>query len=194
MIRARGLEKRYGDKRALRSVAFELAPDGFLLVTGPNGSGKTTLLRLCAGLAVPTAGELDVPFERGRIGYIGHEPLVYRELTALENLDLYGRLYRVAERRERTGMLLERFGLWDVRHDRADSYSRGMLQRLALCRALLHDPDLLVFDEPYNGLDEEGAALLDRELEEARAGAAFVIATHDPARIERLASSKLALA
>ena len=175
-------------------MAFELAPDGFLLVTGPNGSGKTTLLRLCAGLAVPTAGELDVPFERGRIGYIGHEPLVYRELTALENLDLYGRLYRVAERRERTGMLLERFGLWDVRHDRADSYSRGMLQRLALCRALLHDPDLLVFDEPYNGLDEEGAALLDRELEEARAGAAFVIATHDPARIERLASSKLALA
>ena len=194
MIRARGLEKRYGDKRVLRGVGFEVAPDGFLLVTGPNGSGKTTLLRLCAGLAVPTAGELDVPFERGRIGYIGHEPLVYRELTALENLDLYGRLYRVAERRERTGMLLERFGLWDARNERADSYSRGMLQRLALCRALLHDPDLLVLDEPYSGLDEEGAALLDRELEEARSSAAFVVATHDPARIDRLASSKLALA
>lgn len=194
MIRARGLEKRYGDKLALRAVAFELAPDGFLLVTGPNGSGKTTLLRLCAGLAAPTAGELDVPFERGRIGYIGHEPLVYRELTALENLDLYGRLYRVAERRERTGMLLERFGLWDARHVRADSYSRGMLQRLALCRALLHDPDLLVLDEPYSGLDEEGAALLDRELEETRPDAAFVVSTHDPARIEHLASSKLALA
>ena len=194
MIRARGLEKRYGDKRVLRGVGFEVAPDGFLLVTGPNGSGKTTLLRLCAGLAVPTAGELDVPFERGRIGYIGHEPLVYRELTALENLDLYGRLYRVAERRERTGMLLERFGLWEARHDRADSYSRGMMQRLALCRALLHDPDLLVLDEPYSGLDEEGAALLDRELAEARSSAAFVVATHDPARIERLASSKLALA
>ena len=187
MIRARGLEKRYGDKRVLRGVGFEVARDGFLLVTGPNGSGKTTLLRLCAGLAVPTAGELHVPFERGRIGYIGHEPLVYRELTALENLDLYGRLYRVAERRERTGMLLERFGLWDARHERADSYSRGMLQRLALCRALLHDPDLLVLDEPYSGLDEEGAALLDRELGEARSSAAFVVATHDPARIERLA-------
>ncbi|MBA3735830.1 MAG: ABC transporter ATP-binding protein [Actinobacteria bacterium] len=194
MIRARGLEKRYGDKRALRGVAFDLARDGFLLVTGPNGSGKTTLLRLCAGLAVPTAGELHVPFERGRIGYIGHEPLVYRELTALENLDLYGRLYRVAERRERTGMLLERFALWDVRHQRVDSYSRGMLQRLALCRALLHAPELLVLDEPYSGLDEEGAALLDRELEEGRAAAAFVVATHDPARIERLASAKLALA
>jgi len=175
-------------------VGFEVARDGFLLVTGPNGSGKTTLLRLCAGLAVPTAGDLHVPVERGRIGYIVHEPLVYRELTALENLDLYGRLYRVAERRERTGMLLERFGLWEARHERADSYSRGMLQRLALCRALLHDPDLLVLDEPYSGLDEEGTTLLDRELAEARSTAAFVVATHDPARIERLASSKLALA
>jgi ABC-type multidrug transport system ATPase subunit len=137
---------------------------------------------------------LDIPLERGRIGYIGHEPLVYRELTALENLDLYGRLYHVPERRERTGMLLERFGLWDARHVRAGSYSRGMLQRLALCRALLHDPELLVLDEPYSGLDDEGAALLDRELEETRPDAAFVVATHDPARIERLASSKLALA
>jgi ABC-type multidrug transport system ATPase subunit len=91
-------------------------------------------------------------------------------------------------------MLLERFGLWEARHERADSYSRGMLQRLALCRALLHDPDLLVLDEPYTGLDEEGATLLDRELAEARSSAAFVVATHDPARIERLASSKLALA
>jgi heme exporter protein A len=194
VIRARGVEKRYGDKRVLRGVAFDLARDGFLLVTGPNGSGKTTLLRLCAGLAIPSAGELDVSLERGRIGYLAHEPLVYRELTALENLDLYGRLYRVPERRERIGMLLERFGLWEARHDRADSYSRGMLQRLALCRALLHDPDLLVLDEPYSGLDEEGASLLDRELEERGPSAAFVVATHDPARIDRLATSKLALA
>ena len=194
VIRARGVEKRYGDRRVLRGVGFDLARDGFLLVTGPNGSGKTTLLRLCAGLAIPTAGELDVTPERGRIGYLAHEPLVYRELTALENLDLYGRLYRVAERRERIGMLLERFGLWDARHERADSYSRGMLQRLALCRALLHDPELLVLDEPYSGLDEEGALLLDRELDDRRPRSAFVVATHDPARIELLATSKLALA
>jgi heme exporter protein A len=193
VIHARALEKRYGDKLALRAVAFDVAKDGFLLVTGPNGSGKTTLLRLCAGLAVPSRGELEVMAERGRIGYLGHEPLVYRELTALENLELYGRLYRVPERRERIGMLLERFGLWDVRHDRADSYSRGMLQRLALCRALLHEPELLVFDEPYSGLDDEGALLLDRELDERRGRAAFVVSTHDPARIERRATTALAL-
>jgi heme exporter protein A len=194
MIRARGLQKRYGDKRVLRGVEFDLEQDGFLLVTGPNGSGKTTLLRLCAGLAMPTAGELEVTVERGRIGFLAHEPLVYRELSALENLDLYGRLYRVPERRVRIGMLLERFGLWDARHDRVSAYSRGMLQRLALCRALLHEPDLLVLDEPYSALDDEGTALLDRELEERRAHAAFVVATHDPARLERLASAHLALA
>jgi len=193
VIRARGVEKRYGDKRVLRGVELDLPRDGFLLVTGPNGSGKTTLLRLFAGLAVPSAGELDVAAGRGRIGYLAHEPLVYRELTALENLDLYGRLYHVPERRERIGMLLERFDLWEARHDRADSYSRGMLQRLALCRTLLHGPDLLVLDEPYSALDEEGAALLDRELEEGRARATFVVSTHDPARIERFASSRLAL-
>jgi ABC-type multidrug transport system ATPase subunit len=187
------LEKRYGDKRVLRGIEFELAHDGFLVVTGPNGSGKTTLLRLCAGLALPSAGELDVEISRGQVGFIAHEPLVYRELTALENLDLYGRLYRVPERRERTGMLLERFGLWDARHERAGSYSRGMLQRLALCRALLHEPELLLLDEPYSGLDEAGAELLDRELEERRSRTAFVVATHEPARVERLASTRLAL-
>src|SRR5206468_3559598 len=101
VIRARALEKRYGDKRILRGVEFDVGAHDFLLVTGPNGSGKTTLLRLCAGLAAPSRGELDLRAERGRVGYLAHEPLVYRELTALENLDLYGRLYRVPERRER---------------------------------------------------------------------------------------------
>jgi heme exporter protein A len=194
VIRARGVEKRYGDKRVLQGIEFDVPRDGFLIVTGPNGSGKTTLLRLCAGLAVPTAGELEVTVPRGRIGFLGHEPLVYRELTAVENLHLYGRLYRVAERRERIGMLLERFGLWAARHERAGSYSRGMLQRLALCRVLLHSPDLLILDEPYSGLDDEGAQQLDRELAERRAAAAFVVTTHEPARIERLASARLALA
>jgi heme exporter protein A len=194
VIRARSLEKRYGDKRILRGVELDLGERDFLLVTGPNGSGKTTLLRLCAGLAVPTRGELQIDVPRGRLGYVGHEPLVYRELTALENLELYGRLYRVPERRERIGMLLERFGLWDARHAAVASFSRGMVQRLALCRALLHEPDLLILDEPYSGLDDEGASLLDRELAGRVAGSAFVVATHDPQRLEPLASAGLSLA
>ena len=194
MIYASRLEKRYGDKRVLRGVEIDLADDGFLVVTGPNGSGKTTLLRLCAGLATPSAGELEVSHERSALGFLAHEPLVYRELTAAENLDLYGRLYRVAERRERIGMLLERFGLWDARHERAGSYSRGMLQRLALCRTLLHEPSLLILDEPYSALDDAGAALLDRELAERLGHATFVLATHDPARVEGLATMRLALA
>jgi ABC-type multidrug transport system ATPase subunit len=194
VIRARGLGRRFGDKRALDPVDFELGRGGFLVVTGPNGSGKTTLLRLCAGLLAPTAGELEVDVERGRIGYLAHEPLVYRELTAIENLDLYGRLYRVPERRERIGMLLERFGLWEARNERTSDYSRGMLQRLALCRALLHEPELLILDEPDNGLDEQGAALLERELDELRRERTLLVASHDPERLERFASGRLALA
>jgi ABC-type multidrug transport system ATPase subunit len=194
VIQARGLGRRFGEKRVLDGVDLDLARGGFLLVTGPNGSGKTTLLRLIAGLLVPTAGELHVDVPRERVGFLGHEPLVYRELTALENLDLYGRLYRVPERRERIGMLLERFGLWDVRNRRADTFSRGMLQRLALCRALLHDPELLVLDEPFSALDEDGAALLDRELAELRPRATFVVTTHDPERVAELATDRMAFA
>jgi heme exporter protein A len=146
MIAARKLGRTYGAKHVIRDLDLDVDRGSFLLLTGPNGSGKTTLLRLIAGLLVPTAGELDVDAARERIGFLGHEPLVYRELTALENLDLYGRLYRVPERRERMGMLLERFGLWEARNQRAGSFSRGMLQRLALCRTLLHEPELLVLD------------------------------------------------
>ncbi|MBV8256894.1 MAG: ABC transporter ATP-binding protein [Actinobacteria bacterium] len=194
MLRASGIGKRFGERRVLRGVDLDLARGGFLVVTGPNGSGKTTLLRICAGLARPTEGELEVEVGRGEVGYLGHDPLVYRELTALENLDLYGRLYRVPERRERVGMLLERFGLWEARHDRVGSYSRGMTQRLALCRVLLHDPALLVLDEPYTALDAEGAVLLDAQLEELRAERALLVSTHDPERVERFATAHLGLA
>ena len=192
MIEARKLGRMYGLNHVIRDLDLEVGHGEFLLLTGPNGSGKTTLLRLIAGLLVPTAGELEVDAPRERIGFLGHEPLDYRELTAIENLDLYGRLYRVPERRERIGMLLERFGLWDARNQRADSFSRGMLQRLALCRALLHDPELLVLDEPFSALDDEGATLLDRELGELRPHATFVVSTHDPERLESLASRRLA--
>ena len=194
MIRGRAIEKRYGRKRVLTGVDVAVPVGGFALVTGPNGSGKTTLLRMLAGLAAPSRGDLVVGADRSQVGFLAHEPLVYRELTALENLDLFGRLYRVPERRERIGMLLERFGLWDARSERVSAYSRGMTQRLALCRALLHEPDLLVLDEPYSALDEDGAALLDRELDALAGARTLVVATHDPERLARLATQRVALA
>lgn len=191
MIQARGLAKRYGDKRVFAGVDLDLPDGGFLLVTGPNGSGKTTLLRVLARLAAPTAGRLELP-ERHTIGYLGHEPLVYRELTPLENLTLFGRLYRLPERGERIGMLLERFGLWEVRHERVASFSRGMQQRLGLCRVLLHSPSLLLLDEPANALDAGGLALLDGVF--AERGRTWVVATHEPGRVEHLATERVAFA
>ena len=191
MIRGRGLAKRYGERLVFDGVDVDLDRGRLLLVTGPNGSGKTTLLRVLAGLAATSAGELELP-ARETIGYLGHEPLVYRELTPLENLTLFGRLYRIPERGERIGMLLERFGLWEVRHERVSTFSRGMQQRLGLCRVLLHDPALLVLDEPFNALDAEGAVLLDSVL--AERGRAVVVATHEPERVDRLATSTLAFA
>jgi heme ABC exporter ATP-binding subunit CcmA len=189
MLIAKDLTKRFGDRRVFSGVELDLRDGAFLLVTGPNGSGKTTLLRVLAGISAPTSGLLERP-DRAQIGYLGHEPLVYRELTPLENLALFARLYRVAEGRERSGMLLERLGLWDVRHQRVSTFSRGMQQRLGLCRVLLHDPALLVLDEPFSALDVDAAALLDRTLEEL-AGRTLVVATHDPARVQRLATQRL---
>jgi len=193
VIRAEEVEKRYGQRRALRPVSFALDRGGFLVVTGANGAGKTTLLRLLAGLAAPTRGALAVDASRDRLGYLGHEALVYGELSAVENLELFGRLYRVPERRERIGMLLERLGLWEARRERVSAYSRGMRQRLALCRVLLHDPELLVLDEPFTALDEEGADRLDEELRRLVGVSTVVLATHDPDRVAGLSTGHLAL-
>jgi heme exporter protein A len=193
MIRARGVARRFGEKRALAAVDLELGAGEFLLVTGPNGSGKTTLLRLLTGLIVPTAGELEIAVDRSRIGFLGHEPLLYRELTPLENLDLYGRLYRVPERRERIGMLLERFGLWEARRSLAASLSRGMLQRLAICRTLLHEPELLLLDEPFSSLDAGGTDLLLEELARSDPQRSVVLASHQPERLAARPTARLAL-
>ena len=193
MIRARGLSRSFGDKEVLHGLDLDVPRGGFLVVTGRNGAGKSTLIALIAGLLAPTEGELDVEVARGAIGYVAHEPLVYRELTAVENLELYGRLYRIPERRERVGMLLERFGLWEARHERVAQYSRGMGQRLALCRALLHDPELLLLDEPYGGLDREGSALLDAQLTELADDRTVVVSSHAPERLDPLATAHLAL-
>jgi heme exporter protein A len=194
MIRARGLGRRFGDKRALAGVDVDVERGEFLLVTGPNGSGKTTLLRLFAGLLVPTSGNLEVQIDRAQVGFLAHDPLVYRELTPLENLDLYGRLYRVPERRERIGMLLERFGLWDARGESTADLSRGQLQRLALSRTLLHEPDLLLLDEPFSALDATGTDLLLDELgrlgQERRT---IVVSSHQPERLADRPTAQLAL-
>jgi heme exporter protein A len=188
VIAARGLGKRYGERRVFRDLDVDVPADGFLLVTGPNGSGKTTLLRILARLAAPSGGTIELP-PRAAIGYLGHEPLVYRELTPLENLTLFARLYGVE--RERVGMLLERFGLWEVRDERVSTFSRGMQQRLGICRVLLHEPQLLVLDEPTNALDAPGLELLETVLDEPRT---LVVATHEPARFERRATQRLAFA
>lgn len=193
MVEAEGLGKRYGARRVLRGVSFGVRVGEALLVCGPNGSGKTTLLRLLAGLAAPSSGTVSIGVGRDRLGVLGHEPMLYRELTALENLDLFGRLYRVPERRERIGMLLERFGLWDARGAPVGSFSRGMVQRLAICRALLHQPEVLLLDEPYTALDIDGVELLDVTLREIRAACAIVVSTHDPDRLSFLTTRRLEL-
>ena len=194
MISARGLGRRFGSKRVVRDLDLEVRAGELLLVTGPNGSGKSTLLALIAGLLAPTEGEIEVDLPRGRLGYLAHEALVYKELTALENLDLYGRLYHVPERRETIGALLERFGLWEARHQRVGSFSRGMQQRLALCRVLLHGPELLLLDEPYSGLDASARTLVDDVLAEAAGSRTLVVASHEPEHIRPLATQALALA
>jgi heme ABC exporter ATP-binding subunit CcmA len=193
VIAAKGLSKRYGEKRIFSKVDVELEAGGFLLVTGPNGSGKTTLLRVLAGLDAPTAGKIELP-DRAAVGYLGHEPLVYRELTPLENLGLFARLYRIPEPAERIQTLLERFDLWKVKGERVSTFSRGMRQRLGLCRVLLHEPGLVILDEPFNALDTAGSALLDATLDDLAGKSAVVVATHDPERVERLATQRLAFA
>ena len=194
MIRARKLSKRFGDKRVLEGLDLEVPRGGFVLVTGPNGSGKTTLLRLCAGLYAPTDGELEVDAPRGSIGFLAHEPLVYRELTALENLDLYGRLYRVpgaARAVRRDARALRALACCGT--SGSATFSRGMLQRLALCRTFLHDPDLLLLDEPFDGLDAEECELLHAELAE-RSGARRSSRPTIPKPLAARATARLALA
>jgi len=194
VITAHGLGRRFGSKRVLRDLDFEVRSGEVLLVIGPNGAGKSTLLALMAGLLAPTEGEIEVDRPRDRVGYLAHEPLVYKELTALENLDLYGRLYHVRERRETIGALLERFGLWEARHQRVGSFSRGMQQRLALCRVLLHGPELLLLDEPYSGLDNTARTLVDDLLAESAGATTLVVASHEPDHVRPFATQALALA
>ena len=161
----------FGDRTALRDVTFELGEGETLAVLGPNGAGKTTLLRVLATLLRPTAGDVSVlgcalPREarkaRGRIGYLGHETLCYRDLTCAENLRFQARLHGLEDdAAERVAGLLDRVGMLRWAGELVRNLSAGMVQRLAVCRAVLHEPELLLLDEPHSHLDPEAAALVE---------------------------------
>ncbi|HEX2189621.1 MAG TPA: heme ABC exporter ATP-binding protein CcmA [Longimicrobiaceae bacterium] len=188
-VEARGVEKWYGPLPAVRRADFALGAGEFLALFGPNGAGKTTLLKMLAGLVRPTRGEVRVAGEavaggdgawRRGIGVLSHQTFLYAGLSAAENLEFYGRLYGLDRLRERVGEALEGVGLWERRGDRVRGFSRGMQQRLALARTLLHDPRLVLLDEPYTGLDPHAAAMLNGVLERLRDGErTVVLVTHN---------------
>ncbi len=204
-VRTRGLGKRYGARVALASLDLDVDRGEFLALVGPNGAGKSTLLSLLSSLARPSMGQAWLfghKLERGTgtserrraIGYVGHPVLAYRSLTCRQNLEFFGRLYSLDRVSTRVQEAAERFGFSDRLDDTAGSLSRGLLQRLSLARALLHDPALLLFDEPYTGLDATSARFLDQVLQEAsRAGRTVLLSTHDLERAAALAGRVLVL-
>ncbi len=181
--------KIYGGRRVLADVTLTFQPARIAAVLGPNGAGKTTLLGILSTLVTPSTGQVSwggAPLGRGspdraRIGYVGHDPGVYGDLTATENLTLFAGLHGVPDGAARAAALLVRVGLGEARADAAvRTFSRGMLQRLALARALIHQPALLLFDEPAAALDPAGAAWLTGELAAERtAGRTVLLVTHD---------------
>jgi heme exporter protein A len=199
MIEIRNLKKLFGVNPVLRGLDLDVARGEFLTLLGPNGSGKSTLLRILGALARPTAGTVTIGgwalpaeanFVRAQLGVVSHMPLLYDTLTAQENLLFFARLYDLPpdERQPRIEALLQRVGLWRRAHDPVRTYSRGMQQRLAIARAILHDPAVLLLDEPYTGLDQDAAALLDDLLNEiAVAGRTVIMTTHDLRRGHALA-------
>jgi heme exporter protein A len=198
MIEVRKLVKRFGLKTVLRSVDFQVQPGEFVALLGPNGAGKTTFLRILASLSRPAMGEVRIagyrlPEQaaavRRRLGVVSHLPLLYGDLTAEENLQFFGRMYGVVNLEDRITEVLDLVGLLARRRDLVRTFSRGMQQRLAIGRAVLHDPDVMLFDEPHTGLDQEASAMLDRVLREVAArGRTVVMTSHDLARSGDLAS------
>jgi heme exporter protein A len=198
MITVKKLVKRFGLKTVLRGVDFEVQPGEFIALLGPNGAGKTTFLRILASLSRPSLGEVSIagyklPHEsaqvRARLGVVSHLPLLYGDLTAEENLRFYARMYNIANIEARLTEVLEMVGLESRRRDLVRTFSRGMQQRLAIGRAVLHDPDVILFDEPYTGLDQDASAMLDDVLKTVAAqGRTVVMTSHDLARAEDLAT------
>ena len=198
MISVKKLVKRYGLKTVLRGVDFEVQPGEFVALLGPNGAGKTTFLRILASLSRPSLGEVKVanyrlPDQsaqvRARLGVVSHMPLLYNDLTAEENLAFYARMYGLPNFQARITEVLTMVGLDARRRDLVGSFSRGMQQRLAIGRAVLHDPDVMLFDEPYTGLDQDASSMLDEVLRSVAAqGRTVVMTSHDLARAEELAT------
>jgi heme exporter protein A len=189
MIRIRGLTKSFGNRAALRGIDLDVRRGERLALVGPNGAGKTTLLRILATLSMPTAGSVQVAGmdlrERDReirrkIGFLSHQPLLYDDLSGEENLRFYGCMYDVPDLSRRVGEVLRQVGMDRNRRDLVRTYSRGMKQRLAIARAFLHDPELLLLDEPYTGLDQQAAEMLGAVLQDVEVDSrTIVLTTHD---------------
>jgi heme exporter protein A len=185
-IEVRKLTKSFGHQVALRAVDLDVAPGEFLTLFGPNGAGKTTLIRIVASLARPTSGTVWLGGQdlskaatsaRRSIGLISHNPLLYGDLTPDENLSFFGRMYDLPDAARRIDRVLEQVGLTARRRDPVRTFSRGMIQRLAIARAILHDPDIMLLDEPYTGLDLQAADMLRDVLQELAASNRTVILT-----------------
>jgi heme exporter protein A len=185
-IQVRGLTKAFGHQVALRGVNLDVAEGEFLTLFGPNGAGKTTLMRIVASLTRPTAGTVRVRGQdlgqaatsvRRHIGLISHNPLLYGDLTPDENLRFFARMYDLGDAEARIDAMLEQVGLRARRRDPVRTFSRGMVQRLSIARAILHDPALMLLDEPYTGLDLQAADMLRGVLQELAAGERTVILT-----------------
>jgi heme exporter protein A len=198
MIEVRHLVKRFGPKIVLRNLDFQVIPGEFVALLGPNGAGKTTFIRILASLSRPSMGDVRVagfhlPAEassvRSRLGVVSHQPLLYGDLTAEENLRFYGRMYGVPHLDPRIDAILELVGLAARRRDLVRTFSRGMQQRLSIGRAVLHDPEVILFDEPYTGLDQDASDMLDKVLRQvASRGRTIVMTSHDLLRAAELAS------
>lgn len=205
IIEIENLVKSFGLLPVLRKLSLEVHRGEFLALLGPNGSGKSTLLRLLMGLSRPTAGRIavggwEIPKEaaavRAQIGVVSHKSLLYENLTARENLRFFGRLYAIqpAELNTRIDRLLKQVGLEKRGDDLTRTFSRGMQQRLSIARALIHNPHVLLFDEPYTGLDQQAASTLDTLLQDARSeGQTTIMVTHQIERAARLASRVIIL-
>src|SRR5512133_2494739 len=197
MIEVHRLIKRFGSKVVLRGLEFQVAAGEFVALLGPNGAGKTTFLRILSSLSRPTLGSVQIagyslPHQaaavRRRLGVVSHMPLLYGDLTAEENLVFYGRMYGVERLDHRIGEVLEMVGLSARRRDLVRTFSRGMQQRLAIGRAVLHDPEVLLLDEPHTGLDQDACTMLDDVLHQVAArGRTVVMTSHDLSRAADLA-------